>query len=139
ASASATLARAAASVESTFVCSAASSDGEWPYYGQSEAGLRYSTLTQITPENVAELEIAWMYNLGGLPRLEGLLMPALEATPIVADGRMFLCSSTNKLVALDPETGRELWSHDPKIKLDGQTLLTCRGVTYFRDANAPAS
>ena len=33
---------------------------------------------------------------------------------------------------------RELWTHDPKIKLEGQTLLTCRGVTYFRDANAPA-
>jgi quinoprotein glucose dehydrogenase len=111
---------------------------EWPHYGQSQAGLRYSPLTQITPANVGDLEIAWMYRIGGLPKIEGLLMPALEATPIVADGRMFLCSSTNKVVALDPETGGELWTHDPKIKLEGQTLLTCRGVTYFRDANAPA-
>ena len=111
---------------------------EWPHYGQSQAGLRYSPLTQITPANVGDLEIAWMYRIGGLPKIQGLLMPALEATPIVADGRMFLCSSTNKVVALDPETGGELWTHDPKIGLEGQTLLTCRGVTYFRDANAPA-
>ena len=111
---------------------------EWPHYGQSQAGLRYSPLTQITPANVGDLEIAWMYRIGGLPKIQGLLMPALEATPIVADGRMFLCSSTNKVVALDPETGGELWTHDPKIRLEGQTLLTCRGVTYFRDANAPA-
>ena len=78
---------------------------EWPHYGQSQAGLRYSPLTQITPANVGDLEIAWMYRIGGLPKIQGLLMPALEATPIVADGRMFLCSSTNKVVALDPETG----------------------------------
>ncbi len=115
-----------------------SSDGEWPDYGQSPAGLRYSALTQITPANVGDLEIAWMYHIGQAPKIEGTMLPALEATPIVADGRMFLCSTVNKVVALDPETGRELWSHDPKIKLEGQALLNCRGVTYYRDATAPA-
>ena len=87
---------------STTVEAGTASDGDWPYYGRSEAGLRYSPLTEITPQNVADLEIAWMYHIGGLPKVEGLLMPALEATPIVADGRMFLCSSTNRVVALDP-------------------------------------
>ncbi len=115
-----------------------SSDGEWPAYGQSQAGLRYSALTQITPANVGNLEIAWMYHIGQAPKIEGTMLPALEATPIVADGRMFLCSTVNKVVALDPETGRELWSHDPKIKLEGQALLNCRGVTYYRDPTAPA-
>ena len=56
-----------------------------------------------------------MYHIGQAPKIEGTMLPALEATPIVADGRMFLCSTVNKVVALDPETGRELWSHDPKI------------------------
>ena len=77
-------------------------DGEWPDYGQSQAGLRYSALTQITPANVGDLEIAWMYHIGQAPKIEGTMLPALEATPIVADGRMFLCSTVNKVVALDP-------------------------------------
>ncbi len=113
--------------------------GEWRHYGESEAGRRFSPLTQITPANVGQLEIAWTYHIGTAPRVEGISLPALEATPIVADGRMFLCSSVNKVVALDPETGRELWSHDPKINLEGQALLNCRGVTYYRDAGAPAN
>ena len=57
--------------------------------------------------------------------------PALESTPILAEGRLYLCSSRNKVVALDPETGREIWAHDPQIDMRGLHLLNCRGVTYF--------
>jgi quinoprotein glucose dehydrogenase len=117
--------------------SEAISIGDWPNYGQSLTGLRYSALTEITPENVGALEVAWTYHIGKAPKVEGISLPTLEATPIVADGRMYLCSSVNRLVALDPETGRELWSHDPKINLDGQALLNCRGVTYYRDDAVP--
>jgi quinoprotein glucose dehydrogenase len=109
----------------------------WPHYGQSPDGQRYSPLTQITPENVGELRVAWTYHIGEAPPVKGISLPALEATPILADGRLYLCSSVNKAVALDPETGRELWSHDPKIDLEGQALLNCRGVTYYRDPAAP--
>jgi quinoprotein glucose dehydrogenase len=101
-------------------------------------GLRFSPLTEITPQNVGKLELAWIYHIGQAPKVQGISLPALEATPIVAEGRMFLCSSVNKVVALDPETGEELWSHDPKINLEGQALLNCRGVTHYRDPNAPA-
>ena len=111
---------------------------EWPHYGRTPGGLRFSPLTQITPENVGALEVAWIYHIGQAPKVEGISLPALEATPIVAEGRMFLCSSVNRVVALDPETGEELWSHDPEINLEGQALLNCRGVTHYRDPDAPA-
>ena len=62
---------------------------------------------------------------------EGMKYPALESTPILAEGRLYLCSSRNKVVALDPETGREIWAHDPQIDMRGLHLLNCRGVTYF--------
>ena len=52
--------------------------GEWRHYGQSEAGRRFSPLTQITPANVDQLEIAWTYHIGTAPRVEGISLPALE-------------------------------------------------------------
>ena len=120
--------------------------------------MRYSPLTQITPENVTALKVAWTYRIGeaslapahptdpaevnrmlakGLtPEVRRL--PALEATPILADGRLYVCSSMNRVVALDPESGRELWTFDPKLDATGAVLLVCRGVSYYHDARAPA-
>lgn len=125
----------------------------WTHWGGAEGGLRYSPLTQITPDNVNELRVAWQYRLGaagdaaesptpdGEARRmlaegmapEGVKYPALEATPILAEGRLYLCSNRNRIVALEPETGRELWSHDPHVDLTGVHLLNCRGVSYFGD------
>ena len=116
--------------------------------------MRYTPATQITPANVRHLKVAWTYRIGEpslLPEhptnpadIPGLLakgitpelkrMPALEATPILAEGRLYLCSSTNRVVALDPETGRELWSFDPKLDATGGVLVLCRGVSYYHDA-----
>ena len=130
----------------------------WPVWGGDEGGERYSPLTQITPANVARLHIAWTYRIGP-PQLlpphptapaearrllargytpEMPRLPALEATPILAAGRLYLCSSSNRVVALDPETGREIWSYDPHLDTTGMVLLNCRGVSYYRDRAAPA-
>ena len=120
--------------------------------------MRYSPVTQITPDNVKDLKVAWTYRIGEpslragapdaaaeVPRMlaKGLTpevhrMPALEATPILAEGRLYLCSSSNRVVALDPENGHELWSFDPKLDTTGAVLLLCRGVSYYRDANCAA-
>ncbi len=128
----------------------------WASWGGDEGGMRYTPATQITPANVGQLKVAWTYRIGEpslLPEhptnpadIPGLLakgitpelkrMPALEATPILAEGRLYLCSSTNRVVALDPETGRELWSFDPKLDATGGVLVLCRGVSYYHDAQA---
>ena len=131
--------------------------GTWGSWGGSPGGMRYSPVTQVTPDNVKDLKVAWTYRIGEptlvpahptqaaeVPRMlaQGLTpevqrMPALEATPILAEGRLYLCSSSNRVVALDPENGHELWSFDPKLDATGAVLLLCRGVSYYRDANAP--
>src|SRR5580700_1997535 len=36
---------------------------EWPTYGHDSGGMRYSPLTQITPANVSNLQVAWTYHL----------------------------------------------------------------------------
>lgn len=110
----------------------------WEHWGGTAEGLRYSPLTQITPKNVGQLDIAWTYRIGTLENPGPMQFPAFEATPILAEGRLYLCSALNRVVALDPETGRELWAYDPKISIEGVHVQLCRGVTWHRDDSAPA-
>ena len=64
---------------------------------------------------------------------------SLEVTPVVADGRMFISTPLGRVMALDPETGRELWKFDPKVDRNitfGD--FTSRGVSYWVDSRRPA-
>ena len=109
---------------------------DWPFYGGDAGGSRYSLLTQIDKNNVAQLEIAWEYHTGDVSDgSDGRRKSEFEATPIVADGTMYLSTPFNRVVALDPETGREKWSFDPKIDLHAPYSegLINRGVTLWTD------
>lgn len=75
----------------------------WLTYSGTLDGSRHSRLEQITTENVASLELAWL-------RQEPT-NGKLEATPLVVDGVMFTTHNTNDVVALDAETGSVLWEH----------------------------
>ena len=88
----------------------------WPSVGGDAGGTRHSPLTQITPDNVADLEVAWTYHTGEFADgKEGRPRGAFEATPILADGTLYLCSPTNRVIALDAESGAERWVHDPQV------------------------
>src|SRR5262245_51321157 len=108
---------------------------DWPMYNRDPAGTRYSPLTQIDTTNVAKLSQAWSYRL----RAEGkaLVAPSpneifQEVTPIVANGVMYLPSG-DRVVALEPETGKEIWKYQLK-----EGLVSFRGVSYWRgDRNNP--
>ncbi len=105
--------------------------GEWRHWGRDQAGTRFSPLDQITPENVETLELAWEFDTGHDPMSDPAPSP-LQATPIMADGKLFLCTQTNVVFALDPETGKEIWRFDPKVDSAGGTAVrTCRGVSYL--------
>jgi quinoprotein glucose dehydrogenase len=109
---------------------------DWPQWGGSPAGLKFSPLTQITGENVGHLQVAWTYRIGMNPHPLPTDLDTFEATPIIAEGRMYLCSGFNRVVALQPQTGEEIWSFDPKIHTEGKYVLNCRGVSYFHDSAA---
>lgn len=108
---------------------------DWAEYGAVKGGNRYSALDQITSENVDRLEIAWTYETGHVTE-GGYLV--FQNTPIVVDDTLFLCTPTNQVIALDPETGRELWKFDPEISSEGAYVLNCRGVSTWLDESAPA-
>src|SRR3954462_13625858 len=97
---------------------AAAQSTEWPAYGHDAGGARFSPLKQINPENVAKLKRAWVYRTGEFGNF--------ETTPIVIGGVMYLTTQAQKIVALEPETGKELWKFDPKSR-----LRELRGVAYW--------
>ena len=115
---------------------------DWPYYGGDAGGSRYSTLTQINKTNVAQLKIAWEYHTGDVSDGSGgRRASAFETTPIVAHGTMYFSTPFNRVIALDPETGREKWSFDPKIDLSAPYSegLINRGVTLWTDPTGAES
>jgi len=89
---------------------------DWPVYGGDAGGTRYSTLKQITRANVSQLKPAWTYHSGDIS--DGSEFPvrsAFEATPLLIDGVLYVVTAFDRLVALEPETGKELWAFDPKL------------------------
>lgn len=113
---------------------------DWPVVGNNEGGQRFSPLTQITKENVDKLQIAWTYHTKDFSHGDGKYPPtSFQATPILVKGTMYLCTPFNRIIALDPATGKEKWIFDPKIdfkKLSTLSLNSCRGVTYWEDVAA---
>jgi quinoprotein glucose dehydrogenase len=133
---------------------------EWPTYGHDPGGMRFSPLTQITPANVGELKVAWVYHM----RPAGAVVPAgrggagapgetpdgapvgrgrgrggsgfraSEVTPLVIGGIMYLSTPYSRVVALDPTTGKEVWA----FQLSAGAPST-RGVEYWPgDTQTPA-
>jgi len=112
--------------------------GEWPAYGRDPGGARFSPWTQITRENVASLQVAWTYHTGE-PDMAGMSHrpPALEVTPLVVDGLMYVSTPAGHVIALDPATGTERWRFDAGVNPHrGYGDFASRGVSYWRDARA---
>jgi len=112
--------------------------GDWPAYGRDPGGTRFSPLAQITRENVTRLQVAWTYHTGE-PDMAGMAHrpPALEVTPLVVDGVMYLSTPAGRVVALDPATGAERWRYDAGVNPHrGYGDFASRGVSFWRDARA---
>jgi len=110
----------------------------WPNYGNDGGGTRYSPAAQIDRTNVTQLKVAWTHRTGALPHDEELdKKAAFEATPILVDGKLFLSTPYDHVIALNPETGAKLWEFDPKLELPyGSSEVTSRGVSAWREPHA---
>lgn len=114
------------------------SSGEWPSYGNDPGGQRYSPLDQINRDNVAQLKVAWIYHTGDVSNgWHTKRKTSFENTPIVIDGTMYLSTPFNRVIALDPATGHEKWTFDPKIDLQASYSegLINRGVSSWIDTS----
>jgi quinoprotein glucose dehydrogenase len=115
---------------------------DWTAYGRDPGGTRYSPLTQITPANVAHLQQAWIFHTGDISAgAHHEVKSGLETTPLLVDGRLFLTTAFNRIIALGPASGRQLWAYDPGIdkQLPYGDGLTNRGLAAWRDPHAPGT
>ncbi len=111
---------------------AQSAAGEWPAYGRDAGGSRYSPLTQITPDNVAQLEIAWIHRTGDVLHRRG----RFQSTPVLVDGTLYVSTPLGRVNALDPVTGAERWTFDPFISLEpNYGDFANRGVSTWLDTS----
>jgi quinoprotein glucose dehydrogenase len=91
-------------------------EADWPAYGNDPGGMRHSVLSQINRGNVPKLKVAWIFHTGDISRGDDGRRPSgFETTPILVGGRLYLTTPFNRVVALDPTTGKQLWSYDPHI------------------------
>jgi len=101
-----------------------------------EAGSKYSPLTQINKSNVAQLEKAWEFHTGEVPpKKAAKAMIAFEDQPSLIDGNLLVCTTTRRVIALDPASGKQRWVYDPKDPKVG--MQKCRGVAHWLDEQAP--
>jgi quinoprotein glucose dehydrogenase len=106
--------------------------GEWHTWGGDAGFTRYSALEQVDRANVAALEIAWRWPslpLGDRP--DG----NLKATPIFVDGVLYTPTGVHQAAAIDPATGRTLWTFSPEpADIGGRSpTLTSRALAYWTD------
>jgi glucose dehydrogenase len=104
----------------------ATKDTMWAEYGGSPAANQYSPLAQVNRTNVAQLQPVWTFSTGD--------DNAYSFNPLVADGVMYVEAHHDAIVALDPTTGKELWSTPTGTGVHSR-VFTSRGLNYWKSAD----
>ncbi len=121
------LAFGAADVDHQRAVGAIDDTDNWLLHGRDYGEQRHSPLTQINQSNVKQLGLAWSF--------DDHTNRALEATPIVVDGVMYLSGTWSVVYALDAKTGEKLWEYDPKVDRTMAGTFCCdvvnRGVAVW--------
>jgi quinoprotein glucose dehydrogenase len=114
---------------------------EWPFYGGDQGGTKYSQLADINASTVGRLAAAWEWKTGEKALADFGTRPGnFQVTPLMIDNVLYFSTPYNRVIALNADTGAELWSYDPKTYEDGQppngTGYVHRGVAAWRDRTA---
>jgi quinoprotein glucose dehydrogenase len=101
---------------------------DWPTYGHDPGGQRFSPLDQITPANVASLRVAWTYHMRPAGTTErGGGFASSEVTPLVVDGSMYVTTPYRRVLALDPDTGSEIWAYEVQVPVSLRCVVSNTG------------
>jgi quinoprotein glucose dehydrogenase len=116
----------------------------WPAFGATTGGTHFSRANQITPSNVGSLEVAWEHRSGDYREARRDVEPygflsqsSMQVTPILVGDRLYYCTPFNRVIALNAETGEEIWAYDPGVEMDKVPVLpNCRAVSSWRSGKA---
>lgn len=110
---------------------------DWRAYGGNQATDRYSQATQITPDNVKNLTLAWTAKVGDVPTDTRW---GVQNTPLKIGSTLYVCGYLDKVAALDASTGKQKWNFDPGVKPDAVPYTpACRSLAYYEDPAASAT
>ena len=113
-------------------CTRSPADQDWTAHGADSSHTQYSTLAQITPANVQQLQVAWTYHSGDAR--EG--RSQIQCNPIVVHGVMYATTPSLRVFALDAATGQQKWIFDPsKAGAADSALGVNRGVVYWESGS----
>jgi quinate dehydrogenase (quinone) len=102
---------------------------EWRYYGHDAGDARFSPLKQINRANVQQLQRAWTYELS---RSANSGIEAFESTPLMVDGVLYFTTPQGRAIAVDGDTGKEIWVFDPFSGQGGfRRPVPNRGMAYW--------
>ncbi|MCP8897434.1 membrane-bound PQQ-dependent dehydrogenase, glucose/quinate/shikimate family [Shinella daejeonensis] len=125
---------AASAVAQRIAVDPQSEQKNWDHYGNDAEHTRFAALDQINIDNVGELEVAWTFRTGDIPQSTGSGAED-QLTPMQIGDRLFICTPKNNVIALDVDTGEQIWRRDFNANVGG-IWERCRGMAYF-DVNAP--
>ncbi|MCR6660112.1 MAG: pyrroloquinoline quinone-dependent dehydrogenase [Asticcacaulis sp.] len=117
----------------------ASLSGDWPAFGGGPLADKFSPVSDITPQNAKKLKKLWEF-VEPAPVSDSKAPRKDEVTPLQVGDKVFICQPDNLVLALDAETGREVWRYDPHNDLTATGASICRGPAYLedtRDATCP--
>jgi quinoprotein glucose dehydrogenase len=116
----------------------AQGNAEWPCYGNDPGGMRFSPLDQINTKTVNQLHVAWTFQTGELETYEGTeakSKAAFEATPVMIGRTLYFSTPSDRVFAVDAETGKKIWMYDPKVNLhEDYSEITSRGVSVWKSS-----
>ncbi len=111
------------------IVNADSEPGNWLAHGRTYSEQRFSPLDEIDAGNVGSLGLAWSFSTGS--------KRGLEATPLVADGVMYVTGTWSRVYALDAASGELKWRFDPEVSGATARKACCdvvnRGVALWGD------
>ena len=115
--------------DARIVSAAAAEPGSWLTYGQTFEEQRFSRLSAINRDSIADLGLTWVKHFDIRHRLQN--------TPLVVDGIMYVSDPWNVTYALNAETGAEIWRFDPEVNRESVRYACCtgpmtRGVAVYR-------
>ncbi|MGS0515693.1 glucose/quinate/shikimate family membrane-bound PQQ-dependent dehydrogenase [Xanthomonas oryzae pv. oryzicola] len=107
----------------------------WTSYAGSNLSNHYTPGAQITPDNVKNLKVAWELHTGDLKPKDSKLGYAFQNTPLKIGDLLYICTPTQKVIAVEAANGKERWRFDPQTNpkaMAGVAATTCRGVSYYQ-------